>query len=42
MVTIFISRCTKERDLDWSSNMESLSKKEWEKDSLTKEEIKIN
>ena len=37
MVTIFISRCTKERDLDWSSNMESLSKKEWDRDSLTKE-----
>ena len=36
MVTKFISRCTKERDLDWSSNMESLSKKEWDKDSLTK------
>ena len=41
-------RRTNERDLKWLSYMESLSKKEWDKDSLTKkgsfvlEEIKIH
>ena len=32
-----IFRCTNESDLDWLSNMESLNKKEWNRDSLTKE-----
>jgi len=32
-----IFRCTNESDLKWLSNMQSLSKKEWDKDSLTKE-----
>ena len=44
----YIYRCTNESDLEWLSNMESLSKKEWDRDSLTKEgkfilkEIKID
>ena len=33
----YIYRCTNESDLEWLSNMESLSKKEWDRDSLTKE-----
>ena len=33
----YIYRCTNESDLEWLSNMESLSKKEWNRDSLTKE-----
>ena len=33
----YIFRCTNESDLEWLSNMESLSKKEWDRDSLTKE-----
>ena len=32
-----IFRCTNESDLEWLSKMESLSKKEWDRDSLTKE-----
>ena len=33
----YIYRCTNESDLEWLSNVESLSKKEWDRDSLTKE-----
>ena len=33
----YIYRCTNESDLEWLSNMESLSKKELDRDSLTKE-----
>ena len=33
----YIFRCTNESDLEWLTNMESLNKKEWNKDSLTKE-----
>ena len=33
----YIFRCTNESDLDWLSNMETLQKKEWDRDSLTKE-----
>ena len=32
-----IFRCTNESDLEWLNNMESLNKKEWDRDSLTKE-----
>ena len=32
-----IFRCTNESDLDWLFKMESLSKKKWDRDSLTKE-----
>ena len=37
----YIFRCTNESDLDWLSNMESFNKKEWDRDSLTKEAIFI-
>ena len=33
----YIFRCTNESDLEWLTNMKSLNKKEWDKDSLTKE-----
>ncbi len=33
----YIFRCTNESDLDWLYKMESLSKKKWYRDSLTKE-----
>ena len=33
----YIFRCTNESDLEWLSNMNSFSKKEWDRDSLTKE-----
>ena len=33
--TIF--RCTNESDLEWLSNIENLNKKEWDRESLTKE-----
>tara|TARA_Y100001978_G_scaffold94249_1_gene84385 strand:- start:467 stop:787 length:321 start_codon:yes stop_codon:yes gene_type:complete len=33
----YIFRCTNESDLEWLSNMGSFSKKEWDRDSLTKE-----
>ena len=33
----YIFRCTNESDLEWLNNMESLSKKEWDRDLLTKE-----
>ena len=33
----YIFRCTNESDLEWLSNMESLRKKEWDRDSLTEE-----
>ena len=33
----YIYRCTNESDLEWLSNAESLNKKEWDRDSLTKE-----
>ena len=33
----YIIRCTNESDLEWLINMESLSKKKWDRDSLTKE-----
>ena len=32
----YIFRCTNESDLEWLSNMERLSKKEWGNDMLTK------
>tara|TARA_Y100000589_G_scaffold282985_1_gene280773 strand:+ start:250 stop:570 length:321 start_codon:yes stop_codon:yes gene_type:complete len=32
-----IFRCTNESDLEWLNKMESLNKKEWDRDSLTKE-----
>ena len=32
-----IFRCTNESDLEWLSNMETLSKKGWDRDSLTEE-----
>ena len=32
-----IFRCTNESDLEWLCKIESFSKKEWDKDSLTKE-----
>ena len=32
-----IIRCTNESDLEWLYNLETLSKKEWDRDSLTKE-----
>ena len=35
--TDYIFRCTNESDLEWLSKMESLNKKEWDKDSLNKE-----
>ena len=33
----YIFRCTNESDLEWLSNMESFKKKEWDRDSLSKE-----
>ena len=33
----YIFRCTNESDLEWLFKMESLSKKKWDRDSLTKE-----
>ena len=33
----YIFRCTNESDLEWLFNMDSLNKKEWDRDSLTKE-----
>ena len=33
----YIFRCTNESDLEWLYNMERLSKKEWDRESLTKE-----
>ena len=33
----YIFRCTNESDLKWLNNMESLSKKNWDRDLLTKE-----
>tara|TARA_Y100000589_G_scaffold4478_1_gene3971 strand:+ start:344 stop:664 length:321 start_codon:yes stop_codon:yes gene_type:complete len=33
----YIFRCTNESDLEWLTKMESLNKKEWNKDSLTRE-----
>ena len=33
----YIFRCTNESDLEWLSNMENLKKKEWDRNSLTKE-----
>ncbi len=33
----YIFRCTNESDLEWLSKMESLNKKEWDRDLLTKE-----
>ena len=33
----YIFRCTNESDLEWLSNMQSFTKKEWDRDSLTKE-----
>ena len=33
----YIFRCTNESDLEWLFNMESLSNKQWDRDSLTKE-----
>lgn len=33
----YIFRCTNESDLEWLNNMENLSKKEWDRDLLTKE-----
>ena len=33
----YIFRCTNESDLEWLSNMESLTKKEWDRDLLNKE-----
>ena len=33
----YIFRCTNKSDLEWLSKMESLSKKEWDGDSLTRE-----
>tara|TARA_Y100001978_G_scaffold161311_1_gene147604 strand:+ start:82 stop:402 length:321 start_codon:yes stop_codon:yes gene_type:complete len=33
----YIFRCTNESDLEWLYNMETLQKKEWDRDSLTKE-----
>ena len=32
-----IFRCTNESDLEWLNKLESLNKKEWDRDSLTKE-----
>tara|TARA_Y100001933_G_scaffold65568_1_gene65965 strand:+ start:354 stop:683 length:330 start_codon:yes stop_codon:yes gene_type:complete len=32
-----IFRCTNESDLEWLFNMKSFRKKEWDRDSLTKE-----
>ena len=32
-----IFRCTNESDLEWLSNIENLNKKEWDRESLTKE-----
>ena len=43
----YIFRCTNESDLEWLYSIECFSKKEWDKDALTKEgkfilkEIKI-
>ncbi len=33
----YIFRCTNESDLEWLSNIENLNKKEWDRESLTKE-----
>ena len=33
----YIFRCTNESDLEWLTTKKSLSKKQWDKDSLTKE-----
>ena len=33
----YIFRCTNESDLEWLTNMESIRKKEWDRESLTKE-----
>ena len=33
----YIFRCTNESDLDWLTKMEDLSRKKWDRDSLTKE-----
>ena len=33
----YIFRCTNESDLEWLSSMESLNKKEWDRDLLAKE-----
>ena len=33
----YIFRCTNESDLEWLTKMEILSKKEWDRDSLSKE-----
>tara|TARA_B100000212_G_C27251018_1_gene480231 strand:- start:177 stop:497 length:321 start_codon:yes stop_codon:yes gene_type:complete len=33
----YIFRCTNESDLEWLLNMKSLRKKEWDRESLTKE-----
>jgi len=33
----YIFRCTNESDLEWLTRMDSLSKKEWERDSIIKE-----
>tara|TARA_Y100000589_G_scaffold292017_1_gene295890 strand:- start:84 stop:392 length:309 start_codon:yes stop_codon:yes gene_type:complete len=33
----YIFRCTNESDLKWLTNMESFNKKEWDRDSLSKE-----
>ena len=33
----YIFRCTNESDLEWLYNIKSFSKKEWDRDSLTKE-----
>jgi len=35
--TNYIIRCTNESDLEWLINMESLSKKKWDRDSLSEE-----
>ena len=33
----YIFRCTNESDLEWLCNTDSFNKKEWDRDSLTKE-----